>query len=171
MRSKFNIGQKIGFTLVELLIVIGVIAILASLAFVALNPLARFQDSRNTQRRTDVNAILGAIKLSQVDNGGQYIDDIEMLTADLYYQIGAGELCSVTCSNPTVILDDECIDLSALVDGGYLQEIPYDPNNTDAGSDHSYYYLSKLSTGGIIVGSCSEEIGSASSIPDISIKR
>ncbi|MCD4761647.1 type II secretion system GspH family protein, partial [bacterium] len=79
-----------GFTLIELLIVIGVIAILAALAFVALNPLARFQDARNAERWSDVNAILGAIKLDQVDNGGTYNDVIVALTSDLYYQIGAG---------------------------------------------------------------------------------
>ena len=80
--------NKIGFTLIELLIVIAVIAVLSSLVFVALNPLARFQDSRNAKRWSDVNAILSAIKLHQIDHGGLYDETISDLSPNLYYQIG-----------------------------------------------------------------------------------
>ena len=162
---------KHGFTLIELLIVIGVIAILAALAFVALNPLARFQDARNAQRWADVNAILSAVKLYQVDNNGQFPDEINSLTADLYYQIGGGSSCNDTCSNPTVVLQTSCVDLSDLVDGKYLPSVPIDPSASGASEDETRYYLSKK-TGGIIeVGSCSEEQGSNSSVPQISAKR
>ncbi|MCK5211505.1 type II secretion system protein [Candidatus Parcubacteria bacterium] len=162
---------KRGFTLVELLIVIGVIAVLAAFAFVALNPLARFQDARNAQRWTDVNAVIAAIKLHQIDNGGTYLADIDDLTADLYYQIGAGESCNDTCSNPTVILQTACLDLSELVDNGYLASIPIDPNASGASVDEVRYYFSKQSTGALVVGSCSEEIGSKAAIPAISVAK
>ena len=46
-----------GFTLLELLIVIAVLAVLAGVLFVALNPASRLEDSRNAKRWTDVNAI------------------------------------------------------------------------------------------------------------------
>ncbi len=160
-----------GFTLVELLIVIGVIAILAAFAFVALNPLARFQDARNAQRWTDVNAILAAIKLDQIDNGGTYMSDIIDLTDELYYQVGNGSACLDTCSNLTVILQDACIDLAELVDEGYLAGVPIDPSDTNAGTDETRYYISKHANGSLTVGSCSEELGSNSAIPDISITR
>jgi len=84
-----------GFTLIELLIVIAVMAILTSVVFVALNPLGRFQDARNNRRWTDVNAILQAVKLDQVDNGGLYVEEITNLTADLYYMIGEGSTCII----------------------------------------------------------------------------
>ncbi|PLX27068.1 hypothetical protein C0583_04975 [Candidatus Parcubacteria bacterium] len=171
IKNLFLKTEKRGFTLVELLIVIGVIAVLASLAFVALDPLARFQDSRNAQRWTDVNAVLSAVKLDQVDNGGLYMDAINDLTNDYYYMIGTEGDCNKTCSNPTVVLQADCVDLEGLLDDGYLQEIPFDPSQTGAGSNYSYYYLVKHTSGAITVGSCSEEAGSQTTPPSISSTR
>jgi len=158
-----------GFTLIELLIVIAIIAALAALAFVALNPLARFQDSRNAQRWADVNALMSAIKLDQVDNGGTYLSDISSLTADLYYQIGGGENCNDTCSPLT--LPSACVDLSGLVNEYYMSSVPIDPNASGANADETRYYICRHAGGAITVGSCSEELGSNSSAPDISVTR
>ena len=171
MRIK-KINKKLyGFTLIELLIVIAVIAILSTVVFVALDPLGRFQDARNNRRWTDVNAVLSAIKLDQVDNGGTYLDDITDLIAGVYYHIGGGSTCGLTCSNPTVNLSGTCIDLSGLVDEGYIPSVPIDPFDEDASADHTFYYLIKNTNGSVEVGSCSEEAGSGASIPVISVKR
>jgi len=168
----FKKYKMYGFTLIELLIVIAVMAILTTVVFVALNPLGRFQDARNSTRWSDVNAVLAALKLDQVDNGGTYVSVVaDDLTDGLYYQIGTGESCNVTCANPTVVLQADCVDLSDLVDEGYLPEIPVDPFTSTASEDHTFYYLVKFDTGSIEVGSCGEESGSGSSIPQISVKR
>jgi prepilin-type N-terminal cleavage/methylation domain-containing protein len=160
-----------GFTLVELLIVIGVIAVLAALAFVALNPLARFQDSRNAQRWTDVNALIGAIKLQQVDNEGNYLQVItDEVSADTRYQIGTnGSDCADDCGNPTVILDDACIDLTDLADTGYLPAIPMDPSTGTAAK--TGYYMMIHTSGALEVGSCNEEAGSGSAVPQVKVQR
>jgi general secretion pathway protein G len=160
-----------GFTLVELLIVIGVIAILASIAFVALNPLGRYRDARNARRWTDVNAILAAIKLHQIDNNGNYVSDITDLTADLYYQIGTGEACNMECLNPTVALQVQCLNLASLVDSGHLATVPYDPGNQDAEASDTGYYLVMNNNGSITVGNCYEEPGSNGTTPEISVTR
>jgi hypothetical protein len=115
--------------------------------------------------------LLSAIKLDQVDNGGTYFDDLEDLTASLYYQIGAGGSCSDTCANPTVILQTDCIDFEELVDDGYLPAVPTDPNASGASDDETRYYLMKSSTGTITIGACGEELGSNSSIPQITVSR
>jgi len=168
---KKSLKKLKGFTLIELLIVIAIIAVLGALVFVALNPLGRFQDSRNAKRWTDVNSILSAIKLNQIDNDGSYFGDIDDLTAGLYYQIGNGESCNNTCSNPTVVLQSDCVDLEGLIDGGYLPEIPVDPNDSGADEEATRYFLIKNSNGSITVGSCSEEAGTGGTAPYIQVSR
>ncbi len=170
---KITFKPSRGFTLIELLIVISIIAVLAGTVFVALNPLARFQDSRNARRWSDVSMMLSAIKLYQVDHGGVYPDIIENnLTADFYYQIGAGESCADSASCPGVTaLQTACADLEALVVDGYIPVVPIDPNASGASVDETRYYLVKSSTGSITVGACGEEKGTNSSLPDISVTR
>ena len=53
--------KKEGFTLVEFLIVIGIIIILSALAIVAINPGQQIQKARNKQRMAHVSAIYGSI--------------------------------------------------------------------------------------------------------------
>lgn len=175
MENLFKVSVKkskelTGFTLIELLIVIAVMAILTTVVFVALNPMARFQDARNNRRYTDVNAILSAIKLDQVDNGGSYLADIDDLTDDLNYLIGSGESCNlIACGSVT--LQSDCVDITDLSDDGYLPSIPFDPNASGAGEEFSHYYMTKWSNGSITVGSCAPEQGSGASTPTISVRR
>lgn len=51
-----------GFTLVEILVVIAILAILAGAVFFALNPTQMFRDARNTRRRQDVDAVAAAVR-------------------------------------------------------------------------------------------------------------
>src|SRR3972149_10609169 len=59
-----------GFTLVELLIVIGILAVLLAIVLIALNPARQFSQANNTKRSSDVNAILNAIHQYAADNKG-----------------------------------------------------------------------------------------------------
>lgn len=68
---KNSIRLQKGFTLIELLVVIGILAILLAITLVAINPQRQFQQSNNTKRSSDVNAILNAINQYMADNKGQ----------------------------------------------------------------------------------------------------
>jgi len=156
--------NKKGFTLIELLIVIAIIAILAAVVFVALDPLTRFQDARNARRWSDADAIISAIKLDQVDNGGSYASDIP--AAGTTYQIGtAGAGCDTDCS--AVAADGDCVDLTAGLDDivaeGYLPALPISPNG-DGSWDATLtgYHITTNANGSITVGACETEGGTVS---------
>ncbi len=59
-------GQK-GFTLVELLVVVAIIAVLAGVVIVAINPAALLQKSRDATRLQDVENIHKAMSLALAD--------------------------------------------------------------------------------------------------------
>jgi prepilin-type N-terminal cleavage/methylation domain-containing protein len=164
-RSKVRMS---GFTLIELLIVVAIIAILAVVVFVALNPLKRFQDARDSTRWNDANAYVDAIKLHQVDNGGRYLYGVLNYGADnpvvdgSAYMIGVGTTttnCNLNCSVVAGI--DACVNLNSLISGGYLGDLPVSPGgNNSWTSQYTGYYLIKNNnnaTGTITVVACDVE--------------
>lgn len=71
MMKKVSTYSK-GFTLMEVLIVIGIIAVLATIVIAAINPARQFAQARNTQRVSNITAILNAVGQRMVDNRGQF---------------------------------------------------------------------------------------------------
>ncbi len=62
--------KQSGFTLIELLVVIGILAVLLAIVLIAINPARQFAQANNTQRRSDVTAVLNAIHQYAADNSG-----------------------------------------------------------------------------------------------------
>lgn len=65
-----SVQKQKGFTLIELLVVIGILAVLLSIVLIAINPARQFAQANNTQRRSDVTAVLNAIHQYAADNSG-----------------------------------------------------------------------------------------------------
>jgi len=109
MRNK---RRKKGFTLLEVLLVIAIIAILAGIVIVAINPAKQLAVSRDAQRSSDVNTILNAVYQYAINTGS-----IPATITDSQTEICASE---GVCTG--------LIDLSVLTeDGTYITTIPIDP--------------------------------------------
>lgn len=135
-KNKFKIlnkkfVQSKGFTLVELIIVIVVLAILAALTMNLLRPAQQLENQRNAQRRADLISILNAIKQYSFDNNGSLPSTI-MLASDCVNP-GMGILapiCKTGVANLTCVVNSS-INLQVLTDNSkYLVSIPIDPKNT-----------------------------------------
>jgi len=161
---------KKGFTLIELIIVIAIIAVLASAVFIAIDPARRLNESRNARRWSDVENVLSSIVTYQADNGGVHYSTVASATAGTYYQIGtAATGCNTGCGAVTTA--NACVDLSA-IGSNYLATVPYDPKTgTAAKSD---YYIMKDTNGAITIGACDPEgtgAGGAGAAPVIRLTR
>lgn len=116
-----------GFTLIELLVVIAIIAILATVVFVALDPVSRFADARNSRRWNDVNSILTAVHEYIVDNDGSL--PTGLTTGQAATEIGSCGSCDNLSTPLTAYLKSLPLDPSGgtAVNTGYFVEV--DSNN------------------------------------------
>jgi prepilin-type N-terminal cleavage/methylation domain-containing protein len=110
-----------GFTLIEILVVIAILAILSAVVFVALDPVKRFEDSRNARRVSDVNTILTAIHESIVDTGGTLPGG---LTTGMATPLEIGTCAAAAGSALCTAVD--CDDLGTAL-STYLASAPIDP--------------------------------------------
>jgi len=124
--------NKKGFTLIEILLVIGIIAVLATVVIVALDPAKRFADARDSRRLSDIESILSAVQQSIVDNKGVLPSGIDTIER----HIGtAGSGCVLATDVCAVGGDGDCVDLSGSL-AKYLKSMPSDPANGSASLTH-----------------------------------
>ena len=66
--------MKKGFTLIEILVVIALIGVLSSTLVIAVNPARQFAKARDSQRQTDLYAILSSIYQYASEHSGDLPD-------------------------------------------------------------------------------------------------
>jgi len=114
-----------GFTLIEVLVVIALIAVLAAITIIAINPQQNFQDARNTQRQSDATQILNAVTQYTAQQGNALLDlgTIPNCTPGPAAAVGTGT---------------GAVDLSANLVPTFLVAIPTDPQTgTDADTGYT----------------------------------
>ncbi len=163
-----SLRQQQGFTLIELLVVIAIIGILVGVVFVALDPATRFEQARDAVRQNDVQEILSAVKLNQVDNDGDYVAAIAATTAGSVYMIVDGSMATGCDDNNTncdtaVTGDTTCVNLAGLVDT-YLEDVPISPagavtwdDGSTSGEEGTGYTLERETSGVIRIRACESE--------------
>ncbi|MDP2669016.1 MAG: prepilin-type N-terminal cleavage/methylation domain-containing protein [bacterium] len=114
--------QNKGFTLIEILIVIGIIAILAAVVLIAINPARQFAQANNSQRSSNVNTLLNAVGQKLADTKGLLSGCASMTPSTVY-----------TIADRTPDLVDE-LDLAECLYPTYIAAgLPFDPTDADAG--------------------------------------
>jgi type IV pilus assembly protein PilA len=158
MRTSFQKVSNQGFTLIEILIVIGIIAILAAIVLVAINPARQFAQANNTQRSSNVNALLNAI--------GQYVVDHK------------GDLPAGISTTKAEVSEALCV---ALVPT-YIPSLPSDPQSnsdgisysdcTDVDADDIDYDVEEDANGRVTVSAPNtEDVDPVGTTPDIEVTR
>jgi len=124
-----------GFTLLEILLVVAIIAILAGIVIVAINPAKQLGSTRDAERKSDINTLYKAVNQYLIDKGTPPLTITTTLTP----------ICdpNQSCSG---------INLSILVPT-YLSSIPTDPlATTDTG-----YAIAKVNGNVFVVALLTEQ--------------
>lgn len=159
--------KKQGFTLIELIVVVAIIALLAASAFVAINPGKRVGNASDAKRWSDVTAIADAISHYAVDYNGALPSGVSGASAGTTYMIHiTGGTISGTDTCTSLGTTPGEIDISSGIVPTYIPTMPLDPDVTKLTSETSGigYYMVKDSTGRIKVGACNESDYATASI-------
>jgi len=162
--------KRPGFTLIELIVVLAILAILAATIFIAIDPGKRIHVARNDMRRSNVAEITKALKKYEAGHG-RLPASIDSASGSVQL-IGEslGPCGSVLCPGHTVV-GTNCVvsDLDTLLRTSWKKP-PADP--FIGSDDDTRYYVNKDKNGIVTVGACDEEgeeIGGTGVAPAIEV--
>jgi len=136
---------KKGFTLLELLIVIGILAILSTTIIIVINPAQLLKKARDSQRISDLNTMKTAIAYYITEETGT-LSIGSLYSAQTYADL-AGVKChaSAAVAPAVTFLTDSTgwipIDFDGLSGGSPIGALPGDPNRTTIAAEPGRYYV------------------------------
>lgn len=140
-----------GFTMIELIVVVMIIAVVASVMFFAINPAKRLGDASNAIR--DQNALELKQGLERLVADALTVPDtLNSLVNGTYMLVTTGGSTEGQCSCTSLNQDIDRIDLAGLLNN-YLPTLPVDSAAT--GNDTGYY-IQKNANNSFLVGHCYE---------------
>lgn len=114
-----KVKMQKGFTLVEMLVVIGLIGILSTIVLVAVNPSRQFKIAHDTERKAHLISILNAIGQNMSEHSGTLVCN------------GVSRI--IPQSTSSIASNDALIpDLSSCIIPLYLAKLPIDPSLPNA---------------------------------------
>jgi prepilin-type N-terminal cleavage/methylation domain-containing protein len=156
LARKLKKSLRQGFTLIEILVVIGIIAVLAAVVLVAINPSRQFKMARDTQRVSNVNALLNSISQNIAENRGVFHCN--------------GAALALPATSTVVKSGAGGFDLASCVVPAYISVLPFDPSANGAHyantTDYNTAYTIFQDTEGRVTASATGEI-----TPVISVTR
>lgn len=131
--NTMNINKnRRGFTLLEILLVVAAIAILAGIVIVAINPAKQLAETRDAQRRSDVNTLSSAITQYLIKSGeNPPLETGVSCDSAISYDSSEYAICTTSSSCAGVMLDEYLIP-------NYIAGIPQDPSAPDSGGFSGY---------------------------------
>ena len=140
----FNSPNR-GFALIELLFVLGILAILFLVVITSLQPGKNFAVARNTARETGVFAISQAITQNKLENGNRFDCSVTLIASST--PIGSGEGQADICG---------CLVPDRLA---YLPTDPIPAHYYNSCSDYSLGFTVKEVEGRVTVAAPDSELG------------
>jgi len=134
--------MKKGFTLLELLIVIGILAILSTTMIIVINPAEMLKKARDSQRIADLSTLKTAISY--------YITDAAVPSIGATTQCFSSNVTGCTCLNLTASTSTtQVIDgtgwipivFTGVTGGSPIANLPQDPNASTLTGNPSRYYV------------------------------
>ena len=113
--------KKRGFTLIEILVVIGIIVLLSAIVLVAVNPSRQFKLARDSQRVSNMNTIINSIHQNMAENRGTFMCNGTTRTIPTVATVIKS---STTPNDPG--------DIASCVIPNYVSALPFDPSISGA---------------------------------------
>jgi type IV pilus assembly protein PilA len=147
MRNKKSRRRR-GFTLIEILVVIGIIAVLAAIVLVAVNPSRQFKLARDSQRVSNVESILSAVGQNIAEHKGLFTCPAASTT--------------IPSTATDISSNTSGVDLAPCLVPDYISALPFDPSSPGAfytsTSSYNTDYVIYEDDGGRITASSTGEI-------------